>query len=107
PLPAILAFSEMLGGALRPPWPVALRIDIDAVTLGGAPLQVVAAKLHANGGVWQLDSLDFRAPGFTQARLKGRLEPVGRALGFAGEVSLDANDPKTLVAWLAGSASTG
>jgi large subunit ribosomal protein L24 len=107
PLPAIQAFAEMLGGALRPPWPVALRVNVDAVTLGGAPLQGISASLRSDGPRWQLDRLEFRAPGLTQVGLNGQLEPLGKALGFAGDVSMEAGDPKALVGWLSGQPATG
>jgi D-lactate dehydrogenase (cytochrome) len=37
PLAAVQAFGEMLGSALRPSWPVKLALNVDAMTLGGAP----------------------------------------------------------------------
>jgi large subunit ribosomal protein L24 len=107
PLPAIQAFAEMLGSALRPPWPIALKLDIDAVTLGGAPLQGLGARLHSDGPRWQLEHFELRAPGVTQIKLKGWLEPIGKALGFAGDVNVEAGDPKALVAWLSGRPVTG
>jgi large subunit ribosomal protein L24 len=107
PLPAMQAFSEMLGSALRPPWPVALDIAVDMVTLGGAPLQGVNASLQADAARWRLDRLQFRAPGVTQVKLSGRLEPLGRTLGFAGDVDIEAGDPRALVAWLTGQPTTG
>jgi large subunit ribosomal protein L24 len=107
PLPAIQALSEMLAGMLRPPWPVALGLHLDAAMLGGAPLQAVRARLQAVGGRWRLDDVEFRAPGATQVKLKGRLEPLSKVLGFAGDVSIDAQDPRTVAAWLAGQPAGG
>ncbi len=45
-------------------------------------------------------------PGFTQVKVDGRLYPLGKGLGFAGGASVDSNDPKNLMAWLAGHATT-
>jgi len=102
PLAAVQAFGDMLGNALRPPWPVRLTIGIDAVTVGGSAVQNVASELRSDGASWTLDKLEFRAPGFTQVRVSGRLYPLDKGLGFAGGASVDSNDPKNLVAWLAG-----
>ena len=106
PLAAVQAFGEMLGSALRPPWPVKLALNVDAMTLGGAPMQNVASDLRSDGTTWTLDRLELRAPGFTQVKVDGRLYPLGKGLGFAGGANVDSNDPKSLVAWLAGQATT-
>ena len=106
PLAAVQAFGEMLGSALRPSWPVKLALNVDAMTLGGAPVQNVASDLRSDGTTWTLDRLELRAPGFTQVKVDGRLYPLGKGLGFAGGASVDSNDPKNLVAWLAGQATT-
>jgi large subunit ribosomal protein L24 len=105
-LAAVQAFGEMLGGALRPSWPVKLALNIDAMTLGGAAVQNVASELRSDGDTWMLDRLELRAPGFTQVKADGRLYPLGNGIGFAGGASVDSNDPKNLVAWLAGHAVT-
>ena len=76
------------------------------MTLGGAPMQNVASDLRSDGTTWTLDRLEFRAPGFTQVKVDGRLYPLGKGLGFAGGANVDSNDPKNLVAWLAGQATT-
>jgi uncharacterized protein involved in outer membrane biogenesis len=102
PLAAVQAFGEMLGSALRPPWPVRLALNVDAMMLGGAPMQNVAVDLRSDGSTWTLDRLELRTPGFTQVKVDGRLYPLGKGLGFAGAASVDSNDPKNLVAWLAG-----
>ena len=104
PLAAVQAFGEMLGGALRPSWPVKLALNVDAMMLGGATVQNVASDLRSDGDTWTLDRLELRAPGFTQIKVGGRLFPLGKGLGFAGGASVDSNDPKNLLAWLAGGA---
>ncbi len=107
PLTAIQALGELLGGALRPPLPTTLRVSVDTVRLGGSTLQTVGTELRSDGATWHLERLDFRAPGSTQLRLRGRLDPTGLGLGFTGAVSLDANDPATLVGWLTGRSGSG
>jgi uncharacterized protein involved in outer membrane biogenesis len=102
PLAAVQAFGEMLGNALRPSWPVKLALNVDTMTLGGAPVQNVGSDLRSDGTTWTLDRLELRAPGFTQIKVDGRLYPLGSGLGFAGGASIDSNDPKNLMAWLAG-----
>ena len=97
----------MLGNALRPSWPVKLALNVDAMTLGGATVQNVGSDLRSDGTTWTVDRLELRAPGFTQVKVDGRLYPLGKGLGFAGGASVDSNDPKNLVAWLAGHADHG
>ncbi len=107
PLAAMQAFAETFGAALRPGLPVKLAISVDALSIGGATLQAIGCDLRSDGQAWGLDKLEFRAPGFTQVRLSGRLDPSAKGLGFTGETSIDANDPKSLVAWLAGQTGSG
>jgi large subunit ribosomal protein L24 len=102
PLAAVQAFGDMLGSALRPSWPVKLALSVDAVTLGGAAMQNVGSDIRSDGSTWTVDRLELRAPGFTQVKVNGRLYPLGQGLGFAGGMSVDSNDPKNMVAWLAG-----
>jgi len=104
PIPAVRAFGELLGGALRPSWPVALSVSVDGATLGGANVQGIAAELRSDGAAWALDRLELRAPGLSQIKLSGRLYAVGKGLGFAGGASVESNDPKALVAWLTAAA---
>jgi large subunit ribosomal protein L24 len=102
PFAAVQALGELLGGALRPSFPTVLRVGVDAVTVGGSALQGVGGDLHSDGIAWYLDKLEFRAPGFSQVRLRGRLDPVGQGLGFSGAASVEASDPGMLLSWLAG-----
>ena len=92
----------MFSRTLQPSIPVTLAVSVDAVTLGGANLQNVGGDLRSDGSTWHLDKLEFRAPGFTQVSLSGRLDPPAKGLGFTGSAAVDANDPKMLVSWLAG-----
>ena len=51
-------------------------------------------------------SSNFALQASPRSRSDGRLYPLGNGLGFAGSASVDSNDPKNLVAWLAGHAVT-
>jgi uncharacterized protein involved in outer membrane biogenesis len=106
PLAAVQAFGELLGSALRPSWPVRVAINVDNVTVGGAALQAVGCDVQSDGAQWSVQRLEFRAPGFTQVKVRGRLYPLGQGLGFAGATVIDSNDPKNLAAWLAGRSAT-
>ena len=106
PLAAVQAFGELLGGALRPSWPMRVAINVDGVTVGGAALQAVGCDVQSDGASWSVERLEFRAPGFTQIKVRGRLYPLGKGLGFAGAAVVDSNDPKNLAAWLAGRPAT-
>ena len=102
PAAATQALAELFSGMMRPSIPVSLAVSIDAVTIGGAVLQAFGSDLRSDGAAWRLDRLDFRAPGFTKVSVSGRLDPSAKGIGFAGSASVDANDPKALIAWLAG-----
>ncbi|HWL31704.1 MAG TPA: AsmA-like C-terminal region-containing protein [Xanthobacteraceae bacterium] len=102
PFSAMQAFGDLLSAALRPTWPVRLSLNVDALTLGGGTLQNVSSVLRSDGTTWALDKLEFRAPGFTQVKAGGRLYLVDGGIGFSGPTSVDSNDPKNLLAWIAG-----
>jgi uncharacterized protein involved in outer membrane biogenesis len=102
PAAATQAVAELLSGMMRPAIPVSLTVSIDAVTLGGTVLQAFGSDVRSDGSAWRLDRLDFRAPGFTKVSASGRLDTAAKGIGFAGSMNIDANDPKALIAWLAG-----
>ncbi len=96
----------MLGSALRPPWPVRAHARHrcgDARRRGGAERLRASFAPTAQAGRWTGSS--FARPGSPRSRSTGRLYPLGKGLGFAGGASVDSNDPKNLVAWLAGHAT--
>jgi large subunit ribosomal protein L24 len=102
PFAAVKTFAEMFGDVLKPTIPTRLAISVDSVTLGGAMLQLVISDLSSDGDVWNLDKLEFRAPGFTQVRANGRLELTAKGLGFAGLANVNSADSMTLLGWLTG-----
>jgi uncharacterized protein involved in outer membrane biogenesis len=102
PLSVVQAFGDMLGGALRPSWPVQLALKVDTMTVGGGMMQSVGTELRSDGVTWTVDKLEFRAPGFTHVKIDGRLFALGKGLGFVGGAAIDSNDPRNLLAWLGG-----
>jgi large subunit ribosomal protein L24 len=102
PLAALRSLTESLGGLGQLPLPVRLGVGIDSITLNGAALQSVRGDFRFDGGVWGIDRLEFRAPGYTQVALSGRIDGGQQNAEFAGDVSLDSADPRALLAWLEG-----
>ncbi len=51
---------------------------------------------------WSLDRFSFRAPGFTQVSLSGRLDETPQGIAFTGPATLEAADVNMLLAWLEG-----
>jgi len=102
PFAAIKVLVEVFGGALRPAMPMRLSLNADQMTLGGATLQSVVSEVTARGDAWQIDRLEFRAPGYTQVRANGRLGLSAKTPGFAGNMSINATDSMSLLAWLTG-----
>jgi large subunit ribosomal protein L24 len=100
PLLAFKTFADYFGGAQRPPMPVRLGLSIENVTLAGSVLQRVSGEVMADADSWNLDVLDFRAPGATQVGLSGRLNITPKGVAFDGRAKVDARDPRSLVAWL-------
>lgn len=99
------AFAETFG-VMRPVLPVSLALSVDSLTLAGANLQMVGIDLRSAGDVWNLERLDFRAPGISQISLSGRVDIAPSGAGFAGAMKLESSDPKTLLAWFDGRAVT-
>lgn len=82
-----------------PPFATHLAIDADSVTLGGRPVQNIAAEFNGDADGWIVDRLEGRAPGATQITLAGRLAP---GTSFKGDLKVDSSDPDGLVTWLRG-----
>jgi len=106
PLATLRSFATSLGDAVRPPIPVKLGIGIDVLNLGGAALQTVRGDIESDGEAWNLQTLEFHAPGLTEVKLSGRLKMTQNATQFAGPALVDASDPSALVAWIEGLAET-
>jgi len=102
PAATLRRLAGLAGQAFRPPIPIQIGIGIDAVTLGGADLQNVRGDISTASGGWTLDRFEFRAPGFTDVRLSGRLAFEQSGAVFTGPAEINANDPNALAAWLEG-----
>jgi large subunit ribosomal protein L24 len=102
PVATLRGFVEKFAGVLRPPFPVRLGLNVDLLTVGGAPLQGLKGEIKADNGGWDLDGFELRAPGLTQVRLGGRVELTGSGIAFRGPAALSAADPRQLLAWLEG-----
>jgi large subunit ribosomal protein L24 len=100
PLLAFKTFADYFGGAQRPPMPVRLGLSIENVTLAGSVLQRVSGEVVADADSWNLEVLDFRAPGATQVGLSGRLNITPKGVAFDGRAKVEARDPRSLAAWL-------
>jgi uncharacterized protein involved in outer membrane biogenesis len=102
PFAVLRGFAESFEGVLGAPIPIRLGVGIDTVTLGGANLQNLRGDFSSDGGSWNLETIEFRAPGPTQVRASGRLALAGGGATFRGPAALDSSDPKALLAWLEG-----
>src|SRR5262249_43002279 len=106
PLAAAKTFADFVGAGGRWPIPVKLGISVENVTFAGALLQRVSGEVRADADSWDLEMLDFRAPGATQVRLSGRLDVNAKGIAFEGPAKVEARDPRALVAWLTDRADT-
>jgi uncharacterized protein involved in outer membrane biogenesis len=104
--PPLLLVKSLLGGfvaAAKLPLPADVGVAIDAVKLGGAPIQSLHGTMHFSASGWSLNDIEFRAPGLTQVTVSGRLDDTAKGLAFNGPATLESADFDTLLAWLRGS----
>jgi large subunit ribosomal protein L24 len=73
PATVIRQLAALGASAFRTPLPIQVGIGIDQVTLGGNSVQNLRGDISSTASGWNLDRLEFRAPGPTQVRLSGRL----------------------------------
>jgi uncharacterized protein involved in outer membrane biogenesis len=104
PLPALKAFIEPLAASYRPSFPVRLGIGVDAVTLAGGTLQNVRGDIKLEDDGWDVETLEFRAPGFAQVRMSGRVAAASQGVSFKGPAQIEATDPRAFLGWLEGRA---
>lgn len=104
PLPAaaIRQLAELGSGAFSAAIPIQIGVGIDQITLSGNTVQNLRGDISTGSEGWNLDRFEFRAPGFTQARLSGHLAVGADGVVFTGPAEIEAGDPKTLAAWLEG-----
>jgi large subunit ribosomal protein L24 len=91
PLAALKAFIEPFASSYRPPFPVRLGIGVDAVTLAAGTLQNVRGDIKLDSDGWDIETLEFRAPGFAQVRLSGKVAPAAQGVSFKGPAQIEAS----------------
>jgi uncharacterized protein involved in outer membrane biogenesis len=106
PLILLRDFIESFAATAALPFPGALRVGIDGVTVGGTTVQALRGTLRFDDGGWGLDGFELRAPGLTAVSLSGRLQRTPQGVAFTGPAALDSADADTLLAWLGGRAAT-
>jgi AsmA-like C-terminal region/AsmA family len=99
PLVALRTLADNFGLAV-PSMRMTLGLSAEAVTLSEAPLQNVSVSLRGEGSAWDLDSLELRAPGGTQLKLRGHLDLAASGASFAGQGGIETRDSRALVSWL-------
>lgn len=99
---ALRKLAELTASAIRPAVPIEIGIGIDQVTLAGNAVQNVRGDIASEDNGWNLTGFEFRAPGFTQARLSGHLAVADTGVTFVGPTEIESTDPKALAAWLEG-----
>ncbi len=102
PAVMIRSFLEAFIAAVTPPVPIAADVAIDALTVGGTTLQSLRGEVRFDNKGWSLEDFAFRAPGFTEVKLSGRLGGGPQGFAFSGPASIQAADLKMLMAWLEG-----
>ena len=102
PLVMIRSFFEAFFAAVRPPLPVAVSVAADSVTVGGTSIQSLHGNVLFDGKGWSLNDFAFRAPGFTEVNLSGRLTDGPHGIAFSGPAKLELADTKMLMVWLEG-----
>jgi AsmA family/AsmA-like C-terminal region len=102
PLAAVQELAELFTGPLKLPIPGRVGIGIDSVTLAGSPLRDVRGDLTSDAKGWDLEHFEFRAPGYTSARVSGRFGFADLGVSFHGPAAIEATDPKALLSWLEG-----
>ncbi len=102
PFLLIKSFCEAFVAAVKPPLPVAVGVGIDALTVGGTTIESLNGEVRFDDKGWSLDGVAFRAPGFTEVNLSGRLDNTAQGLAFNGPAKLASADLKILMAWLEG-----
>jgi AsmA family/AsmA-like C-terminal region len=102
PIAAVKSLANVLNAWPRMAVPVNLSIGVDALMMGGAAMQRLAAEVEVDAETIALRALEFRAPGVTQVRLNGHLRLQPGRVGFSGGASVEANDARTFLGWATG-----
>lgn len=106
PLAGLTALGRTVAGAPALPFPVRIGFGIEQAMLAGQALQGIRGDLRIDTAGWDLETLELRAPGFSNVKMSGRLDLTSRGVGFAGPMTVEASQPKALIAWLEGRSET-
>ena len=99
----VLALGSLVEHVIAPfklAMPGKVGIAIDAVTLAGSSIEEVRGDLSSNITGWDLQTIEFRAPGMTRVRASGRLGSPSGGVTFKGAATVEAVNPRAMVAWL-------
>ena len=102
PAVTLRRLAELGAASFRTALPVQIGVGIDQVTLGGNSIHNLRGDISSTADGWNLDRLEFRAPGTSLVRLSGRLAVGADSVAFTGPAEIDASDPRMLAAWLEG-----
>jgi uncharacterized protein involved in outer membrane biogenesis len=102
PFLLIKSFVESFVATVKPPLPVAVGVGIGSLIVGGTTIESLDGEVRFDDKGWSVDGVAFRAPGFTEVNLSGRLDSTAQGLVFNGPAKLESADAKTLAAWLEG-----
>jgi uncharacterized protein involved in outer membrane biogenesis len=106
PADALRELAQWSGGAaFKSAVPIQIGLSVNEVVLGGSSLQNVGGDFNSIDGGWNLQKLEFRAPGFSQVAMSGKLDVKDDGVSFTGPAMVDATDPKLLFAWWQGTAA--
>jgi uncharacterized protein involved in outer membrane biogenesis len=100
PVRVLPAMRALLSEVPSMPLPVQVEFSSDQITLGGRPVQDVAAELRADAAAWSVRKLEFRAPGTTRVSLVGASAQSTDT--FKAVLNAESTDPDALITWLQG-----
>jgi large subunit ribosomal protein L24 len=106
PLAALKAFIEPIAALLSPAIPGAARHRRRCGDARDRHAAVRARRLQARRRRWDIETLEFRAPGFAQVRLGGRWRALRDGVSFKGPAQIEASNPRAFLAWLEGASET-
>ncbi|MBN8921197.1 MAG: hypothetical protein J0H62_11190, partial [Rhizobiales bacterium] len=102
PAYALRTAFAMLESKFVPPVPVRIDVAVDAVTLGESLVQNLRGDMRSDSGGWNIETVEFRAPGAARIHASGRLTVSPDGYAFTGPAGVEAGDPRWLAAWLEG-----
>jgi large subunit ribosomal protein L24 len=100
------ALRALVADLALPPVPVTVEANVETVTLGGRPVQGLAATLRGGATDWAIDRLDARLPGATQLAIRDAVVSPGENRSFSGSVEVASSEPDALSTWLRGRSGT-